>query len=200
MLSSAAQNFAAKLAAKFIGLCKIIIVYSSLVHEIEDVESKRVMKVHISDLKKYLPPRVLTPNPPPAFPQDEDDGAPSSPRASLPRSQPRRKRPHHDAEAHESDGAEESPPAGSSHSRAPLGTRGRKRGRPRAAGGDHASVRDAVAASPPRNEPTTSREGVPERMLGEAEEYVARSLRKSRRPHKLKRCPATKDASVGGFI
>ena len=180
VLSSAAQNFAAKLATKFIGPCKIIKVYSPLVYEIEDVESKRVMKVHISDLKKYLPPRVLTPNQPPVLSQDEENGAPSSPRNAMPRSQSCRTRPDNDAESHKSDGEEEPPPTGSSRGRAPLGTRGRQRGRPRAAGRDHTSVRAPVATSPPRTEPTNSglplsdaREGVPERMLGEAEKYVA---------------------------
>ena len=47
MLSSAAQNFAAKLTAKFVGPCKIIRVYSPLVYEVEDVEQKRGVKVHI---------------------------------------------------------------------------------------------------------------------------------------------------------
>ena len=54
VLSAAAQNFAAKLAPKFTGPCVVRKVLSPVVYELEDVESHRMSRVRISDLKPFV--------------------------------------------------------------------------------------------------------------------------------------------------
>ena len=58
-LSSAANQFNAKLAAKFDGPYKIVEALSSSVYVLEqgNSDSRKVLKVHVSDLKRYIPPR-----------------------------------------------------------------------------------------------------------------------------------------------
>lgn len=60
VLSSAAQNFAAKLAPKFHGPFRIERVLSPLVYELEAADGFAGGKVHIQDLKPYCPPLVPT--------------------------------------------------------------------------------------------------------------------------------------------
>ena len=57
-LSDAARKFNAKLAEKFEGLFKIIEVKSPRVYVLEMGEGKtrRIAKVHVSQLKPYIPP------------------------------------------------------------------------------------------------------------------------------------------------
>ena len=57
VLFSAVQNFAAKLAPRFVGPCRIIHAYSPLVNEVNDKVSRKQVKIHVSDLKRYIPPR-----------------------------------------------------------------------------------------------------------------------------------------------
>ena len=56
VLSSAAQNIAAKLAPKFQGPLRIRRVISPLVYELENLEGSAVGKIHIQDLKAYVIP------------------------------------------------------------------------------------------------------------------------------------------------
>ena len=67
VLSAAAQNFAAKLAPKFTGPCLVKKVLSPVIHELEDVDSHRISKVHISDLKPFVLPDTKTPKIPVDF-------------------------------------------------------------------------------------------------------------------------------------
>ena len=67
ILSAAAQNFAAKLAPKFTGPCLVKKVLSPVVYELGDVDSHRISKVHISDLKPFVPPDTKTPKLPVDF-------------------------------------------------------------------------------------------------------------------------------------
>lgn len=57
VLSSAAQNVAAKLAPKFHGPFKIGRVLSTVVYELRDLSDAFVCKAHVKDLKPYHPPR-----------------------------------------------------------------------------------------------------------------------------------------------
>ena len=62
VLSDASKRFNAKLAAKFEGPYKIVEVLSPSVYVVEKVEgtSRRIAKIHVSELKRYVPPRQLT--------------------------------------------------------------------------------------------------------------------------------------------
>lgn len=57
VLSSAAQNFAAKLAPRYDGPYTIVAVLSPVVYDLESVDGRRVPRVHVTDLKRYVPPR-----------------------------------------------------------------------------------------------------------------------------------------------
>ena len=61
VLSAAVQNFVAKLASTFTGLCLVHKVLSPVIYELEDVDSHLISKVHISDLKPFVPPDTKTP-------------------------------------------------------------------------------------------------------------------------------------------
>ena len=72
VLSSAADNFAAKQAPLFVGPATIVKAISPSVYLVEDRDSKKLMKVHVKDLKRHVPPRT------PALPVPEpvSDGLP----------------------------------------------------------------------------------------------------------------------------
>ena len=78
VLSAAAQNFAAKLAPKFTGPCIVRKILSPVVYELEDVEGHRMSRVHISDVKPFIPRDTKTLKPstdhdPSATNNNEDD-------------------------------------------------------------------------------------------------------------------------------
>ncbi|XP_054010792.1 uncharacterized protein LOC128893675 [Hylaeus anthracinus] len=54
VLSSAADNVAAKLAAAFIGPFRVIKVLSPVVYEVETKGTRMIPKVHVSDLKPFV--------------------------------------------------------------------------------------------------------------------------------------------------
>ena len=57
VLSNAAQRFSAKLAPRYEGPFEIIKILSPTVYELGMGASRRGTKVHVSELKKYIPPR-----------------------------------------------------------------------------------------------------------------------------------------------
>ena len=61
VLSSAADHFAAKLAPKFVGPCRIEQVLSPVIYVLRDVEGNKTIKVHVEDLKTYVAPNLQTP-------------------------------------------------------------------------------------------------------------------------------------------
>ena len=63
VLSAAAQNFATKLTPKFTRPCVVRKVLSPVVYELEDVENRRISRVHIFDRKPFVPSDTKTPNP-----------------------------------------------------------------------------------------------------------------------------------------
>ena len=56
VLSSAAQNIAAKLAHKFQGPYRVSRVISSVVYELSQLDGSSAEKIHIQDLKPYCSP------------------------------------------------------------------------------------------------------------------------------------------------
>ena len=58
-LSSGINKFSAKLAPKYEGLLKIVEIKSPAVYTLESVGegNRRIAKVHVSELKWYIPPR-----------------------------------------------------------------------------------------------------------------------------------------------
>ena len=58
-LSSGVNKFSAKLAPKYEGSLKIVEIKSPTVYIFESVneDSRRIAKVHVSELKRYIPPR-----------------------------------------------------------------------------------------------------------------------------------------------
>ena len=58
-LSSAINKFSAKLAPKYEGPHKIVEVKSPTVYVLESVsgDSKRIAKTHVSEIKRFVPPR-----------------------------------------------------------------------------------------------------------------------------------------------
>ena len=58
-LSSAAQNFAAKLAPKFHGPYRIERQLSSVVYELVGLDGKPAGKIHVQDLKPYNLPAPI---------------------------------------------------------------------------------------------------------------------------------------------
>ena len=64
VLSAGTDNFAAKLAPKFVAPCKIIKKVSPVVYELQDVGSnKKPTRVHVSDMKPYYPPETNSSTP-----------------------------------------------------------------------------------------------------------------------------------------
>ena len=57
VLSSAEDRFAAKHAPKFIGPVEVIKVLSPVVYLVKDLNVNRTTKVHVNDLKRFVPPR-----------------------------------------------------------------------------------------------------------------------------------------------
>ena len=57
VLSSAEDHFAAKHAPKFIGPAEVIKVLSPVVYLVKDLNINRTTKVHVNDLKRFVPPR-----------------------------------------------------------------------------------------------------------------------------------------------
>ena len=72
VLSSAADKFAAKLASKFTGPCRIEKVLSPVVYQLRDLEDNRVSKVHISDLKPFSDQDHLVTSIPPGLTATHD--------------------------------------------------------------------------------------------------------------------------------
>lgn len=56
-LSNANQRFSAELAPKYKGPFEIFKKLSSTVNELNFEDKRRVSKVHVSELKRYIPPR-----------------------------------------------------------------------------------------------------------------------------------------------
>ena len=58
-LSSGINKFSAKLAPKYEGPLKIVEIKSPTVYMLENVGegNRRIAKVHVSELKRYIPPR-----------------------------------------------------------------------------------------------------------------------------------------------
>ena len=58
-LSSGINKFSAKLAPKYEGPLKIVEIKSSAVYTLESVGkgNRRIANVHVSELKRYIPPR-----------------------------------------------------------------------------------------------------------------------------------------------
>ena len=61
MLSNAAQRFSAKLAPKYDGPFEIIAIKSPTVYELAMEGTRRNAKVHVQELKRYVPPRSSLP-------------------------------------------------------------------------------------------------------------------------------------------
>ena len=57
VLSSAEDRFAAKHAPKFVGPAEVIKVLSPVVYLVNDLHLNRISKVHVNDLKRFVPPR-----------------------------------------------------------------------------------------------------------------------------------------------
>ena len=57
VLSSAKDHFAAKHAPKFVGPAEVIKVLSAVVYLVKDLNVNRTTKVHVNDLKRFVPPR-----------------------------------------------------------------------------------------------------------------------------------------------
>ena len=57
VLSFADDRFATKHAPKFVGLAKVIKVLSPVVYLVKDLNMNRTTKVHVNDLKHFVPPR-----------------------------------------------------------------------------------------------------------------------------------------------
>ena len=66
VLSSAEDRFAAKHAPKFVGPAEVVKVLSLLVYLVKDLNMNRTTKVHVNDLKRFVPPRDI------AVPQNEN--------------------------------------------------------------------------------------------------------------------------------
>ena len=58
-LSSGINKFSAKLAPKYEGPLKIVEIKSPAVYTLESVgeDNRRIAKVRVSELKRYIPPR-----------------------------------------------------------------------------------------------------------------------------------------------
>ena len=58
-LSSGINKFSAKLAPKYEGPLKIVEIKSPAIYTLESVGegNRRIAKVHVSELKRYIPPR-----------------------------------------------------------------------------------------------------------------------------------------------
>ena len=56
VLSSAAKNFAAKLAPPFKGPCDVIERVSPVVYELRDKGKRKKVNVHVQDIKNFFPP------------------------------------------------------------------------------------------------------------------------------------------------
>ena len=57
VLSYTEDRFAAKYAPKFVGPAEIIKVLSPVVYLVKDIHINRTTKVHVNDLKRFVPPR-----------------------------------------------------------------------------------------------------------------------------------------------
>ena len=57
VLSSAEDRFAANHAPKFVGPAEVIKVLSPVVYLVKDLHINRTTKVHVNDLKRFVPPR-----------------------------------------------------------------------------------------------------------------------------------------------
>ena len=57
VLSSAEDRFAAKHALKFVGPAEVVKVLSPIVYLVKDLNMNRTTKVHVNDLKRFVPPR-----------------------------------------------------------------------------------------------------------------------------------------------
>ena len=57
VLSSAEDRFAAKHAPKFVGPAEVIKVLSPVVYLVKDLNMNRTTKMHVNDLKRFVPPR-----------------------------------------------------------------------------------------------------------------------------------------------
>lgn len=75
VLSSAVDQFAAKLAPKFTGPCRIEKIISPVVYELKDVENNRVSKVHIADLKPFVASKHLDISNPTGSSRDHGKGS-----------------------------------------------------------------------------------------------------------------------------
>ena len=59
VLSNAAQKFSAKLAPKYDRSFRVVQMLSPTVYLLEMDSEKRNAKVHVSEIKRYVPPRVV---------------------------------------------------------------------------------------------------------------------------------------------
>ena len=57
VLSSAEDRFAAKYVPKFVGPAEVIKVLAPVVYLVKDLHMNRTSKVHVNDLKHFMPPR-----------------------------------------------------------------------------------------------------------------------------------------------
>ena len=61
-LSNAARAFSAKLDVRYAGPFKILEVLSPEVYALETSSKKQTAKAHVSELKRWIPPRNITNN------------------------------------------------------------------------------------------------------------------------------------------